>query len=176
MSATFVNVFIDLFLLLTLQEGRACRATTRCTGTRYSAAPTAPRCGSSSRSFITYRDSLRSVITRSLHNKILIDSWAFLFLSLQLTAHFHPSVSLFAKTILQVEHLVDHTSCHMTGSLLWGCSVKNACCLHRGAPSSTLETRCRTSPSSASWTALSSRTPNSWRGNVRDTANIAQRK
>lgn len=98
--------FIDLFLLLTLQEGRACRATTRCTGTRYSAAPTAPRCGSSSRSFSTYRDSLCSVITRSLQNKIVIDSWAFLFLSLQLTAHFHPSVSLFAKTILQVEHLV----------------------------------------------------------------------
>lgn len=71
MSATFVNVFTDLLVLLTLQEGRACRATTRCTGTRYSAAPTAPRCGSSSRCLITYG---RSVATRILQNKILTDS------------------------------------------------------------------------------------------------------
>lgn len=98
--------------------------------------------------------------------------WIVSCVSLQLAVHFHPSVSLFAKTILQVKF--PPLTLSRSLFVLYRCFFLKKCasnllvfyCFHREDSSSTPVTLCRTSPSCGSWIGLSSETPNSWRGNV----------
>lgn len=75
----------------------------------------------------------------------------------QLAQNFHPSAALFAQTLLQVEPPTSTSPVPPLDPVL----MVDVVLIHRETRSSTLETRSRTSPSSGSWTALSSGTPNS---------------